>query len=53
MNLVKDEIKKSKTRRSNMQSIGGILKECRNGGRAMATQPVGFTAGTWCSSVGV
>ena len=46
MNLMKDEIKKSKTRSSNMQSIGGILKECRNGGRAMATQPKGFVAGT-------
>ena len=44
-NLSKDE-NQQRIRRSNMQSIGGILKECRNSGRAMASQPVGFTAGT-------
>jgi len=45
-NLLRVPQKETSERHKNMQSIGGILKDSRNSGRAMALQPVGFVQGT-------
>ena len=44
--LSKELATKIRKKLSSIRSIGGVLKDARNSGRAMATQPSGFVQGT-------